>query len=116
MLHRFFLLLPVVSLYNLSSIFSQTKADKSFSSVYYHDRVKMLREVYIEKEKHFTADFSLKYTPTDGSKNASEGNFKYDYRKNYTFNSILQSYTERVRLILVKVLINYLEMVPFMQC
>ncbi|XP_032942132.1 complement component C9 [Catharus ustulatus] len=81
--------------WNVAVLTYETKADKSFSSVYYHDRVQMLREVYIEKEKHFSADFSLKYTPTDGSKNASEGNFKYDYRKNYTFNSILQSYTER---------------------
>lgn len=64
----------------------------------------MLREVYTEKLKHFSADFSLKYTPTDGSKNASEVNLKYDYRKNYTFGYILQSHTERVRLSLLKVL------------
>ncbi|NWU28538.1 CO9 protein, partial [Dyaphorophyia castanea] len=83
--------------WNVAVLTYDTKADKTFSSVYYSDRVKMLREVYIEKHKHFSADFSLKYTPTDGSKNASGGNFKYDYRKNYTFNSILQSYTERVR-------------------
>lgn len=72
--------------------------------MYYNDRAKMLQEVYIEKQKQFSADFSLKYTPTDGSKNASEENLKYDYRKNYTFGSILQSHTERVRLSLLKVL------------
>ncbi|NXM45766.1 CO9 protein, partial [Gymnorhina tibicen] len=88
--------------WNVAVLTYDTKADKTFSSVYYHDRVKMLREVYIQKHKHFSADFSLKYTPTDGNKNFSEGNFKYDYRKNYTFSSILQSYTERVRIILLK--------------
>ncbi|NXA61852.1 CO9 protein, partial [Mohoua ochrocephala] len=88
--------------WNVAVLTYDTKADKTFSSVYYTDRVKMLREVYIEKLKHFSADFSLKYTPTDGSKNASEGNFKYNYRKSYTFDSILQSYTERVRIILLK--------------
>ncbi|XP_005488877.2 complement component C9 isoform X1 [Zonotrichia albicollis] len=82
--------------WNMAALTYDTKADKTFSSVYYHDRVKMLQEVYIEKQKYFSVDASLKYTPTDGSnKNDSEGNFKYDYRKNYTFNSILQSYTER---------------------
>ncbi|NXO16642.1 CO9 protein, partial [Oriolus oriolus] len=88
--------------WNVAVLTYDTKADKTFSSVYYHDRVKMLREVYIGKQKHFSAGLSWKYTPTDGSKNASDGNFKYDYRKNYTFSSILQSYTERVRLILLK--------------
>ncbi|NXD45493.1 CO9 protein, partial [Copsychus sechellarum] len=89
--------------WNVAVLTYDTKADKSFSSVYYHDRVKMLQEVYIKKEKHFSADLSLKYTPTEGSnKSASEGNFKYDYRKNYTFNSILQSFTERVSLTLLK--------------
>ncbi|NWW70806.1 CO9 protein, partial [Climacteris rufus] len=91
--------------WNVAVLTYDTKADKTFTSVYYHDRVQMLREVYIEKEKHFSADFSLKYTPTDGSnKSSSEAYFKYNYRKNYTFSSILQSYTERVRLIHLKVL------------
>ncbi|NWI52415.1 CO9 protein, partial [Calyptomena viridis] len=74
-----------------------TKADKTFTSVFYHDRAKMLREVYIEKQKHFNADLSLKYTPTDGKKYGSEGNFKYHYNKNATLSSILQSSTERVK-------------------
>ncbi|NXS42418.1 CO9 protein, partial [Balaeniceps rex] len=80
-----------------------TKADKTFTSVFYHDRVKMLREVYIEKQKHFNVDLSLKYTPTEGSnKNGSEGNFKYQYSKNSSLNSILKSSTERVSLIKLK--------------
>ncbi|NWI82207.1 CO9 protein, partial [Dryoscopus gambensis] len=95
--------------WNVAVLTYDTKADKTFSSVYYSDRVKMLREVYIEKHKHFSADFSLKYTPTDGSKNASGGNFKYDYRKNYTFGSILQSYTERVRLVLLKTFLIFIK-------
>ncbi|NWZ90533.1 CO9 protein, partial [Nesospiza acunhae] len=92
--------------WNVAVLAYDTKADKTFSSVYYHDRVKMLREVYIEKQRYFSVDASLKYTPTDGSnKNDSKGNFKYDYRKNYTFGSILQSYTERVRLILLNIFV-----------
>lgn len=68
--------------------------------MFYHDRVKMLREVYIEKQKHFNADLSLKYTPTEGSnKTASEGNFKYHYSKNSSLSSVLKSSTERVSLI-----------------
>ncbi|NXC60742.1 CO9 protein, partial [Aleadryas rufinucha] len=88
--------------WNVAVLIYETKADKTFSSVYYSDRVTMLREVYMEKQKHFNVGFSLKYAPTDGSKNASGGNLKYDYRKSYKFASILQSYKERVRLILLK--------------
>ncbi|KAM6188185.1 LOW QUALITY PROTEIN: complement component C9-like [Sarcoramphus papa] len=82
-----------------------TKADKTFTSEFYHDCVKMLQEVYIEKQKYFNADMSLKYTPTEGSnKNGSEGNFKYhyskntsqvSYSKNTSLSSILKSFTER---------------------
>ncbi|NWY64364.1 CO9 protein, partial [Erithacus rubecula] len=89
--------------WNVAVLTYDTKADKSFSSVYYHDRVKMLQEVYMQKQKHFSAGLSLKYTPTDGSNITHlEGNFKYNYKKNHTFGSILQSFTERVRLILLK--------------
>ncbi|NXE95593.1 CO9 protein, partial [Menura novaehollandiae] len=89
--------------WNVAVLIYDTKADKTFTSVYYHDRVTMLREVYIEKQKHFSFDFSLKYTPTDGSNERdSEGNFKYNYRKNSTLSSILQIYTERVRLIYLR--------------
>ncbi|KAK4810580.1 hypothetical protein QYF61_007317, partial [Mycteria americana] len=77
-------------------VVTQTKADKTFTSEFYHDHVKMLQEVYIEKQKYFNADMSLKYTPTEGSnKNGSEGNFKYHYSKNTSLSSILKSFTER---------------------
>lgn len=93
------------SSYNLFITFPKTKADKTFTSVFYHDRVKMLREVYIEKQKHFNADLSLKYIPTEGSnKTGSEGNFKYHYSKNSSLSSILESSTERVSLIKLKIL------------
>jgi len=63
----------------------------------------MLREVYIDKQKHFNVDLSLKYTPTEGSnKNGSDGNFKYYYSKNSSLTSILKSSTERVSLIKLK--------------
>ncbi|NWS12184.1 CO9 protein, partial [Pachyramphus minor] len=89
--------------WNVAVLTYDTKADKTFTSVFYHDRVKMLREVYMEKNKHFSADLSLKYTPTDGSKDGAEGNFKYYYGKNETLHSILQSFTERVSLIHLKI-------------
>ncbi|XP_065717668.1 complement component C9 [Patagioenas fasciata] len=82
--------------WNVAVLTYDTKADKTFTSVFYHDRVKMLQEVYIEKQKHFNADLSLKYTPTEGSdKTASEGNYKYHYSKNSSLSSILNSFTER---------------------
>ncbi|NXI94469.1 CO9 protein, partial [Psophia crepitans] len=89
--------------WNVGVLTYETKADKTFTSVFYHDRVKMLREVYVEKQKHFNVDLSLKYTPTEGSnKNGSEGNFKYRYSKNSSLSSVLQSSTERVSLIKLK--------------
>uniref|UniRef100_A0A8C0AWG0 Complement component C9 n=1 Tax=Buteo japonicus TaxID=224669 RepID=A0A8C0AWG0_9AVES len=82
--------------WNVGVLNYDTKADKTFTSVFYHDRVKMLREVYIEKQKHFNADLSLKYTPTEGSnKNGLEQKFKYHYNKNSSLSSILKSSTER---------------------
>ncbi|NXX10110.1 CO9 protein, partial [Podargus strigoides] len=84
--------------WNVGVLSYDTKADKTFTSVFYHDRVKMLREVYIEKQKYFNADLSLKYTPTEGSnKTGSEGNFKYHYNKNSSLSSILKVSTERVK-------------------
>ncbi|NXU16955.1 CO9 protein, partial [Pardalotus punctatus] len=90
--------------WNVAFLSYDTKADKAFTSVYYHDRVKMIREVYMEKQTHFSADFSLKYTPTDGSKSTgAEGSLKIDYNKKHTLTSLLQTYTDRVRLILLKI-------------
>uniref|UniRef100_A0A8C3K3X8 Complement component C9 n=1 Tax=Calidris pygmaea TaxID=425635 RepID=A0A8C3K3X8_9CHAR len=73
-----------------------TKADKTFTSLLYHDRVKILREFYREKQKYFNVDMSLKYTPTERSnKTGVEENFKYHYSKNSSLSSILKSSTER---------------------
>ncbi|NXE23328.1 CO9 protein, partial [Ardeotis kori] len=88
--------------WNVGVLTYDTKADKTFTSVFYHDRMKMFREVYIEKQKHFNVDLSVKYTPTEGSNKTSEGNFKYHYNKNSSLNSILNSSTERVSLIKLK--------------
>ncbi|XP_029861154.1 LOW QUALITY PROTEIN: complement component C9 [Aquila chrysaetos chrysaetos] len=82
--------------WNVGVLNYDTKADKTFTSVFYHDRVKMLREVYIEKQKHFNADLSLKYTPTEGRVTKMDQNkFKYHYNKNSSLSSILKSSTER---------------------
>ncbi|XP_051628319.1 complement component C9 isoform X1 [Manacus candei] len=81
--------------WNVAVLIYDTKADKTFTSIFYHDRSKMLREVYMENQKHFSAGLSLKYTPTDGRNIDVEGNFTYNYRKTATLNSILQSSTER---------------------
>ncbi|KAK4815385.1 hypothetical protein QYF61_001373 [Mycteria americana] len=83
--------------YNLFIIFSKTKADKTFASVFYHDRVKLLREVYIQNQKHFNAGLSLKYTLTEKSnKTGLQGNVKFQYNKNSSLGSILKRSTERV--------------------
>ncbi|NWQ71283.1 CO9 protein, partial [Neopipo cinnamomea] len=92
--------------WNVAALTYDTKVDKTFTSIFYHDRAKMLREVYIENQKHFSADLSLKYTPTNGSTDDLKGNFKYYYGKNKTLSSILQSSTERVSLIHLKILMK----------
>lgn len=67
----------------------------------------MFREVYIEKQKHFDVDLSVKYTPTEGSnKLQAQGNIKFHYNKNSSLTSILRSFTERVSLIKPKRLIQ----------
>ncbi|NXM04536.1 CO9 protein, partial [Tyrannus savana] len=80
--------------------------DKTFTSLYYHDRSKMFQEIYVENQNHFSADLSLKYTPTDGIKDGVKGSVKFYYGKNKTLSSILQSFTERVSLIHLKVLMK----------
>uniref|UniRef100_A0A8D0EPX1 Complement component C9 n=1 Tax=Strix occidentalis caurina TaxID=311401 RepID=A0A8D0EPX1_STROC len=82
--------------WNVGVLTYDTKADKTFTSVFYHDRVKMLREVYKEKQQQFNVGLSLKYTPTEGSnKIGLEGNFRYHYSKNSSLSSFLKSSTER---------------------
>nr|XP_009486643.1 PREDICTED: complement component C9 [Pelecanus crispus] len=82
--------------WNVGVLNYDTKADKSFTSVFYHDRVKMFREVYIEKQNNFNIGLSVKYTPTEGSKKVSAGgNLKLHYSKNSSLNSILNRSTER---------------------
>ncbi|XP_010131608.1 PREDICTED: complement component C9 [Buceros rhinoceros silvestris] len=82
--------------WNVAALNYDTKADKTFSSEFYHDRVKMIREVYIEKQKYFDVDLSVKYTPTEGSnKLQAQVNASYNYKKNSSLSSILTSFTER---------------------
>ncbi|NWR35943.1 CO9 protein, partial [Tachuris rubrigastra] len=92
--------------WNVAVLTYDTKADKTFTSIFYHDRSKLLREVYMENQNHFSADLSLKYTPTEGSKDGFKGNLKFYYGKNKTLNAILQSSTELVSLIHLKVLMK----------
>ncbi|NXD09077.1 CO9 protein, partial [Nothocercus nigrocapillus] len=87
--------------WNVGALIYDTKADKTFTAEYYHDRAEMIREVYIEKERKFNADLSVKYTPTDASdKEIAQGNFKYHYSKNLSLSSVLKTFTERVSLIM----------------
>ncbi|NWW49979.1 CO9 protein, partial [Pedionomus torquatus] len=75
-----------------------TKADKTFTSIFYHDRVQMIREFYTEEQKRFNIGLSLKYIPTAGSKKINaEGNFKYRYNKNSSLSSFLEVSSERVK-------------------
>ncbi|KFP23052.1 Complement component C9, partial [Egretta garzetta] len=89
--------------WNVGVLIYDTKADKTFTSIFYHDRVRLLREVYIENQNHFSIGLSLKYTPTEGSKKFSlGGNFNFHYSKNSSLHSFLESSTERVSLIKLK--------------
>ncbi|XP_009068792.1 PREDICTED: complement component C9-like [Acanthisitta chloris] len=89
--------------WNVVALSYDTKADKTFSSAYYHDRAQMIREVYKTKETQFSAGLSIKYTPTEGKKKLqAEGNAKFNYHKNASFYSYLESYFERVSLIHLK--------------
>ncbi|XP_035758605.1 complement component C9 [Egretta garzetta] len=82
--------------WNVGVLIYDTKADKTFTSIFYHDRVRLLREVYIENQNHFSIGLSLKYTPTEGSKKFSlGGNFNFHYSKNSSLHSFLESSTER---------------------
>ncbi|NWV19699.1 CO9 protein, partial [Origma solitaria] len=90
--------------WNVASLSYETKADKTFTSVYYHDRMKIIHEVYREKQTHFSVDFSLKYTPFAETESFNaQGGLKFDYGKRHTLSSFLESDTERVRLILLKI-------------
>ncbi|XP_025956587.1 complement component C9-like [Dromaius novaehollandiae] len=82
--------------WNVGVLIYDTKADKSFAAEYYHDRAEMIREVYIEKQRKFSVDLSLKYTPTEASdKEIAKGNFRFYYSKNSSLSSVLQRITER---------------------
>ncbi|XP_050184793.1 complement component C9 [Myiozetetes cayanensis] len=81
--------------WNVAALNYDTKADKTFTSLYYHDRAKMFQEIYVESQNHFSADLSLKYTPTDGIKDGIKVNGKFYYGKNKTLSSILYGFTER---------------------
>ncbi|NXK54597.1 CO9 protein, partial [Chauna torquata] len=84
--------------WNVGVLTYNTQADKTFTSEFYHDHITMLREVYMDKQKNFKFDLSLKYTPTTGSnKNASGANLKFHYSKTASLRAMLHSFTERVK-------------------
>ncbi|NXP74904.1 CO9 protein, partial [Ramphastos sulfuratus] len=86
--------------WNVGVLLYDTKADKTFTSVFYHDRMRMFRQFYKEKQKNFNAGFTLKYTPTEISdKVDAQANTGFYYRKNSSLTSILDMRTERVSLI-----------------
>uniref|UniRef100_A0A8C6YQ18 Complement component C9 n=1 Tax=Nothoprocta perdicaria TaxID=30464 RepID=A0A8C6YQ18_NOTPE len=82
--------------WNVGVLIYDTKADKTFTAEYYHDRAEMIREVYIEEKRNFNAGLSVKYTPTEASdKGSVQGNLTYYYSKNSNLSSVLKSITER---------------------
>ncbi|NWY49984.1 CO9 protein, partial [Chionis minor] len=86
--------------WNVAALTYDTKADKSFTSVFYHDRVQLLKEVNAESQFNFNAGVSLKYTPTEGNGQGSiQGGLKLQYNKNSGLSSILKRSSERVSLI-----------------
>uniref|UniRef100_A0A8C6YQA6 Complement component C9 n=1 Tax=Nothoprocta perdicaria TaxID=30464 RepID=A0A8C6YQA6_NOTPE len=78
--------------WNVGVLIYDTKADKTFTAEYYHDRAEMIREVYIEEKRNFNAGLSVKYTPTEASdKGSVQGNLTYYYSKNSNLSSVLKS-------------------------
>ncbi|XP_063996218.1 complement component C9 [Pogoniulus pusillus] len=82
--------------WNVGVLVYDTKADKTFTSLFYHDRARMFREVYKEKQSNFNVDFSLKYIPTEGAdKVGVEGNIGAYYNKNSSLTTILDTSSEK---------------------
>uniref|UniRef100_A0A8C8RB51 Complement component C9 n=1 Tax=Pelusios castaneus TaxID=367368 RepID=A0A8C8RB51_9SAUR len=79
--------------WNVAVLNYDTKADKRFTTEFYHDRMNMIKEIYKEKHEYFSASLSLKYTATEGtSLNASLG---FQFSRNHSLYSILTHSEER---------------------
>uniref|UniRef100_A0A8C3XIP4 Complement component C9 n=1 Tax=Chelydra serpentina TaxID=8475 RepID=A0A8C3XIP4_CHESE len=80
--------------WNVAVLNYDTKADKRFTTEFFYDRVTMIKEIYHEKQEHFSVSMSIKYTPTEKNQglNASLG---YQYSRNESLNYILRYAKER---------------------
>ncbi|XP_074850410.1 complement component C9 [Carettochelys insculpta] len=79
--------------WNVAVINYDTRADTRFTTEAYNDRLTVIKEVSQQKEQHFSASLSFKYTQTeDKSINASAG---LQYSKKEGINTLIQSSKER---------------------
>ncbi|XP_067401663.1 complement component C9 [Emydura macquarii macquarii] len=82
--------------WNVAVLNYDTKADKKFTTEFYRDRVTMIREVYKEKQEHFAASMSVKYTPTGVRKGLSfNASLGFHASKNQSLHAILRYNEER---------------------
>uniref|UniRef100_U3IN55 Complement component C9 n=1 Tax=Anas platyrhynchos platyrhynchos TaxID=8840 RepID=U3IN55_ANAPP len=81
--------------WNVGVLNYDTKAGKTFTSEFYRDHLKMIREVYMDKQKSFNIGLSLKYMPTSESNKTAGGNLKFYYSKGKNLGSMLTRFTER---------------------
>uniref|UniRef100_A0A452ISC3 Complement component C9 n=1 Tax=Gopherus agassizii TaxID=38772 RepID=A0A452ISC3_9SAUR len=57
--------------WNVAFLNYDTKADKRFTTEFFYDHVTMIKEVYREKQEHFSVSMSVKYTPTEKNQGTS---------------------------------------------
>ncbi|KAM9138645.1 complement component C9 [Pangshura tecta] len=82
--------------WNVASLNYDTKADKRFITEFFYDRVTMIKEIYREKQEHFSASMSVKYTPTENSQGTSvNASLGYQFSRNESLNYVLRYYKER---------------------
>ncbi|XP_034630611.1 complement component C9 [Trachemys scripta elegans] len=82
--------------WNVAVLNYDTKADKRFTTEFFHDRVTMIKEIFHEKQEHFSVSMSIKQTPTENSQGTSlNASLGYQYSRNESLNYILRYSKER---------------------
>uniref|UniRef100_A0A7M4FFJ4 Complement component C9 n=1 Tax=Crocodylus porosus TaxID=8502 RepID=A0A7M4FFJ4_CROPO len=82
--------------WNVAVLNYETRADKSFTSESYQDRLTVFKEVLRTKQEHFEVGMVLKLKPTEEKKAALNFSTGYKYSAGESFHSILKYDQERV--------------------
>ncbi|XP_006029008.1 complement component C9 [Alligator sinensis] len=81
--------------WNVAVLNYDTRADKSFTTESYHDRVEVFKEVLKTKQEYFEYGMVLKLKPTEKTKEALNFSSGYKYSAEESFHSILHYDQER---------------------